>query len=67
MSPRQDATDRGKQRPVGGLRPGTWSLAAQDRELVAQHQDLEVLGGVAAGDQREQLDGATQREVSKFR
>ena len=67
MSPGQDATDRGKQRPVGGLQPGTWSLAAQDRELVAQHQDLEVLGGVAAGEQREQLDGATQREVSKFR
>jgi hypothetical protein len=33
-----------------------WGLAAQDRELVAQHQDLQILGGVAAGQQGEQLD-----------
>jgi hypothetical protein len=30
--------------------------------LVAEHQDLQVLGGVAAGEQRERLDGAVQRE-----
>jgi hypothetical protein len=33
-------------------------LAAQDGELVAQHQDLQVLGTVAAGQQDKQLDGA---------
>jgi len=31
-------------------------LAAQHGELMAQHQDLEVLGGVAAGEQCEQLE-----------
>jgi hypothetical protein len=53
----QDAADRGEQGPVGGLQPGSWDLAAQDGELVAQDKDLKVLGGVAAGHQPEQLDG----------
>jgi hypothetical protein len=36
-------TGRGEQRPVGGSEPGSWALAVQDGELVAQHQDLRVL------------------------
>jgi hypothetical protein len=47
------------------LELGSWSLAAEDGELVAEDEDLEVLGGVAAGDEGEQLDGAAQREVGK--
>jgi hypothetical protein len=35
-------------------------------ELVAQHQDLQVLGGVTTGEQGEQLDGAAQQEVGEF-
>jgi hypothetical protein len=35
-------------------------LAARHGELVAQLQDLQVLGGVATGKQRQQLDGAAQ-------
>jgi hypothetical protein len=46
---------------------GPWGLAAQDGELLAQDQDLQVLGGVAASKQREQLDGATEREVGELR
>ena len=38
--PGQHAADRGQQRPVSGLEPGSWDLAAKDGELVAQHQDL---------------------------
>jgi hypothetical protein len=34
---------------------------------VAQDKDLQVLGGVAAGEQGEQLDGAAQRQVGEFR
>jgi hypothetical protein len=30
-------------------------VAAQHRELAAQHQDLQVVGGVAAGEQHQQL------------
>jgi len=33
-------------------------LAAEHGELVTQDEDLQVLGGVAAGEQGEQLDGA---------
>jgi hypothetical protein len=34
-------------------------------ELVAQDKDLKVLGGVAAGELGEELDGAAQRQVGK--
>jgi hypothetical protein len=64
--PGQDAADR-EQRPVGGLEPWSWGLAAQDGELVAEHQDLKVFGGVAAGEQHERLDGAAHREVRDLR
>jgi hypothetical protein len=57
----QDAADGGQQRPVGEFQLGSWSLAAEDRELVAQDQDLKILGGIAAGEQGEQPDGAAQR------
>jgi hypothetical protein len=50
------------QGPVGAVRPGTRDLAAQDGELVARHEGLEVVGSVAAAEQGEQLDGAAQRQ-----
>jgi hypothetical protein len=50
-----------------GSNLGSWNLAAQHSQLVAQHQDLQVLGGVAADQQDEQLDGAAQRLVGEFR
>jgi hypothetical protein len=56
----QDAADRGEQGPVGRFQPGTRDLATQDRKLVAQHHDLQVLDGITAGFQREQLNGTTQ-------
>jgi len=43
----------GEQGPVGGLQRGTWGVSTQDGELVAQDQDLQVLGGIAAGEQHE--------------
>jgi hypothetical protein len=46
----QDAADRGEQGAVGGFQPGSWELASEDGELLAQDQDLQVLGGVAAGE-----------------
>jgi hypothetical protein len=59
----QHAADRSQQGTVGGLEPGPWDLAAQDAELVAQDQEFQVLGGIAAGQERKQLDRAAQREV----
>jgi hypothetical protein len=63
--PGQDAADGGEQRPVGGLELGSWGLAAEHGELMAQDEDLKVLGGVAAGELDEELDGAAQRQVGK--
>ena len=34
---------------------------------MAEDEELQVLGRIAAGDQHEQLDGATQRDVGEFR
>src|SRR6266571_5041251 len=60
----QHAADRGEQGSVGGLELETLDLAAEDVELVTQDQELQVLGGVTAG---ERLDGAVQREGGEFR
>jgi hypothetical protein len=57
---RQHATDGGEQGPVCRLQPGTWELATQHGELVAQDEDLQILGSFAAAEQGEQLDRAAQ-------
>ena len=62
----QRAADRGEQGAVGGLELGTWRVAAEHGELVAQDKDLQVLGGVAAGQQREQANRSAQRQVHSF-
>jgi hypothetical protein len=64
---RRHATDGGEQGPVGRLQPGTWELATQHGELVAQDEDLQVLGSIAAAELGEQLDRAAQGEVGEFR
>ena len=56
--PGQDAAERREQGPVGRLQPGSRRLAAQDDELVAQDEDLEIFGGVATGELGEQLNRA---------
>jgi len=56
VGPGQRPADRGEQGPVSGFALGSGSLATQNGELVAQHQDLQVLGGITAGGQRERLD-----------
>jgi hypothetical protein len=49
--PRQQTADRGEQRPISRLQPGMWDLAAKDGDLVAQDQDLQVLGSVTSNEQ----------------
>jgi hypothetical protein len=41
-------------------------LAVKDGELMAQDQDLQILGGVTASEQHQQLDGPVQRQVGEF-
>src|SRR4029450_8194547 len=59
------AADGGEQSAVGGVQLGPGGLPLEDDELMAQHQDLQVLGGVTASEQREELDGAAEREVDE--
>jgi hypothetical protein len=49
----QAAADRGEQGAVGGLKLGACDLPAQHGELVAEYQEFQVHGGVAAGQQDE--------------
>ena len=53
--------------PVGGLQVGAVDLAMQDRDLVAQHQQLHVLGAVlgaaVAGELGQHLQDLPQQEV----
>jgi hypothetical protein len=58
MGSGQRPADRGEQGPISRLQPGAWGLATEDGELVAQDQDLQVLGGVAANKQHEHLNRA---------
>ena len=55
----------GDECPVGPAEPGSCDLAAQDGQLVAEHQDLGVLGdGVHPVDAQE-LDDATDQAVEE--
>ena len=65
LTKKHDQRVRGRTRliaasraPVGRLQPGSRRLAAQDDELVAQDEDLEIFGGVATGELGEQLNRA---------
>jgi hypothetical protein len=39
--------------------------AAQHGDLVTQHQDLDVLGGVGAGEQRQPAQHANEKQIGK--
>jgi hypothetical protein len=46
-----------------GLEPWLANLPAQNRQLVAEHQDLELLPTVAAGDEHDQLQQPADDDV----
>ena len=54
----QGAADGGEHSAVGRFEPRSWGLAAQHGQLMTEHQDLQVLGSVTAGQQHQQLDRA---------
>jgi hypothetical protein len=64
---RQCPAERPEQGAGGGLEPGACYLPTQHGELVAEHQDLQVLGGVAAGQQDDQLDRAAECQIGELR
>ena len=66
--PGQQPRERSDHSPVGPVRFREGDLAAQDRDLMPQYQDLYVFAGVAAGEQRhpaEQPDHEQVEEASK--
>src|SRR5439155_738593 len=53
---RQRATQRGEQRAVNSAEAWTAALATQDRQLVSQEQNLELLRARRPGQQRHQRE-----------
>ena len=60
---RQRAAQRCEQQPVTQLEPRLADLAAQNRQLVAEHEDLEFLLTITATEQNDQLQQPTDEEV----
>jgi hypothetical protein len=59
----EEPDQRGERRPVGPVQSWLWFGPAQDRVLVPKHENLDVLGGVAAGKQGQPFGGAAERQV----
>jgi hypothetical protein len=61
----QHAGQRGQDRPLGPVRPGTGDLAAQDRDLMTEHHDLVVLRRLAAAQQVQPAKDPDDGEIQK--
>jgi hypothetical protein len=60
---RQHPAERSTQQPVLGLEPWSADLAAKDRKLVAERENLQLLGSVAAADEHDQLEQAQDNDL----
>ncbi len=60
----EDATRRGEEDTVGVAELRSAHLAPQDRELMAQHHELEVLIAPGTEPQRHQLQDSTHQHVN---
>jgi hypothetical protein len=58
-----DACHGGEDRPVVGCEPWMWMLAVQNGELVAQDEDLDVLGMIGAAAQHQQVEDQADETV----
>ena len=61
----QQPGQRGQDRPVGPGQPRCPGLALEHGDLVAQDEDLGVLGPVGAGEQGKPAEYAEHRQVSE--
>jgi hypothetical protein len=55
--------ERGKDGGVVGFETRTRDLALQHRELVAQHEDLEIFGAIASTAQHEEVEYEADKTV----
>ena len=63
--PRQQPAQRGEPRPIGQFEVGPRLVAAQDLELVAKHQDLDVFGPAGPEDQHHERERPPHDEVGE--
>jgi hypothetical protein len=56
-------TDRRQQHAIVLLEPWSFDLPAKDRQLVAEHEDLELLRSVSSPEEHDQLKHTTDDEV----
>ena len=59
----ESADESGDECAVAPGHPGAWSLAVEYGELVAQYEDLDVLGRVGAGEQHHPAQEVGDHEV----
>jgi hypothetical protein len=59
----QHARERAQERALGGFEARTRDLALQDRELVAQHEDLDIFRTIPATAEDEQVDHESDKTV----
>ena len=65
MAAGQQPGQRGQDRPVGPGQPRCPDLALEHGDLVAQDEDLGVLGAVGAGEQGEPAEYAEHRQIGE--
>jgi hypothetical protein len=65
LTARQQPGQRGQHRAVGPRQPGGLDLPLEDSNLVAQDQDLRVLGTAGPREQGEPAEHLQHREVNK--
>jgi hypothetical protein len=53
----------GEERSVVGFEPRMWVLAVQHRELMAQHEHLDILGTIAPRAQHQQVEYQADKKV----
>jgi hypothetical protein len=63
--PRQQPRQPRQHRPIGRLQIQPPDLAAQDRDLMPQHEYLDRIGAFAARHQDDQLEYLTQDQVAE--
>ncbi len=61
----EEGSGKGEERPIGPDEPGTWPMPLQHRELMTEHDDLEVLLDAAETMNAKQLDGATDQTAEE--
>jgi hypothetical protein len=61
----QEPRQCGDHGAVGPVRPRAGDLPAQDGDLMTEHQDLRVFGGIASREQRQPAEESNHEQVDE--